>query len=251
MTESEIIKYVNDGAIYYLQLFGKATHMEYINNGYYSYIRPKGNEQGVSFVFDVKIENLSKKEQTEKIDEIKKLNMPIWWDLPISENLYKLIFGKEKPKGSADDEELYMAILPNEKPNNKILPETDIKKVDSKELFKMWAKITNDNNNGYQDIHPENHFHLCEDGLMDCYICFKNGLAVSTATIMNNNGIASLEFVATVPEYQKKGFATLICIYAVNEAFYNRAKIITVRAINPFAKKIYSSIGFRIYNHKL
>lgn len=36
---------------------------------------------------------------------------------------------------------------------------------------------------------------------------------------MNNNGICSLEFVATHEDFQRQGFAKAICAFAMKEAF--------------------------------
>ena len=253
MTEKEIMKYINDGANYYVSLFGKAQHMNCVNNEYYSYIFPKEGEKGVKFVYDVNIENLCEQKQKEIISEVKSLKMPIWWNLPISKNLYRIIHGKEKIKGSVNDEELYMAILPGEEIISKgNVQNICVKKVETIEQFKLWAKITNDNlHNGYPDIHPEHHFKLCLDQLMICYICYENDIPVASAAIMDKNGISSLEFVQTIPEYRNKGYGKYICTYSIEAAFLNGSKIITNRSINQYATKIYKSIGFRIYNHMI
>ena len=54
MTERDIIKHINDGANYYVSLFGKAEHMEIIDKGCYSYVKPKADEYGISIIFNVK-----------------------------------------------------------------------------------------------------------------------------------------------------------------------------------------------------
>jgi ribosomal protein S18 acetylase RimI-like enzyme len=63
---------------------------------------------------------------------------------------------------------------------------------------------------------------------------------------MNNNGVASLEFVATLNEYRRKGLARTVCIAAIRDAFANGTKIITTRAFHP-ASLLYQSLGFKIY----
>ena len=60
MTGDEIIQYIDDGAIFYLDFFGDADHMESKDNGIYRVIRPKENGQGVRFIYDIRLENLSK-----------------------------------------------------------------------------------------------------------------------------------------------------------------------------------------------
>ena len=61
-----------------------------------------------------------------------------------------------------------------------------------------------------------------------------------------DNGVASLEFVATLEEYRRKGLARAVCITAVRDAFINGAKIITTRAFH-LASLLYQSLGFKIY----
>jgi hypothetical protein len=41
MTGKDIIGYINDGANYYISLFGKAAHMNCIEKDNYSYVFPK------------------------------------------------------------------------------------------------------------------------------------------------------------------------------------------------------------------
>jgi ribosomal protein S18 acetylase RimI-like enzyme len=252
MTDKEIIGYINDGANYYVSLFGRAKHMNCVEKDYYSYIFPKENEKGISFVYNVKIGDLNDKEKINIIEEIRSLKMPIWWDLKSIKALYKTLYGEKKVIGTIDDEELYMAIIPDDKICKSEVTNVSIKKVDNQESFRIWANFANDIlNNGYPDIHPEYHYNLCCDKLMDCYLCFENDILVSTATTMNNCGIASLEFVATKPEYRQKGFAQHICIHAIYESFKKEIKIITLRVVNYEAKELYKKLGFKIYNQMM
>jgi ribosomal protein S18 acetylase RimI-like enzyme len=182
------------------------------------------------------------------IEEINALNMPAWWDLNSAKKLYE----KEKNIGTIDDEELYMAILPDEMICKSELPDVIIQKVDNQNLFRLWANHVNDIlSNGYPDMHPEYHYNLCKEKLMDCYLCFVNNVLISSATIINNHGNASLEFVATKSEYRQKGFAKHICIHAISESFSKGIKIITLRAANDKAKILYKKIGFKIYNQMM
>lgn len=65
---------------------------------------------------------------------------------------------------------------------------------------------------------------------------------------MEHHGAASLEFVGTIPEMRKKGFATAICANATRDAFSDGASIVTLRAADAAAAKIYQSIGFKAYS---
>ena len=254
MTDREIIQHIDNGANFYVSLFGNAIHMEKVDKEFYSYIKPKAGEYGISFIYNVRIENLPLEQQKSLIYEIKSMHMPIWLDLLTSDEVFYMFFGKEKTHGQTEfneNDEIYLAMLPEEKRkcyenNNKII------KIHSAEEFALWAQMTNDLlAGGYPDIHPVNHFTLCEKESLKCYIMYHDNIPVSVAAIMDNNGIASLEFVATIPEMRKKGFAKAVCEKAVYDAFSNGASIITVRAINAVAGKLYKSIGFKAYNYAL
>jgi len=122
-----------------------------------------------------------------------------------------------------------------------------VKKVDSAKDFTIWANISNEIlHGGYPIMHPENHYHLSQSGIMPCYIAYFNGIPAAGCSIMNNNGVSSLEFVATVKEYRRKGVARALCSAAVEEAFKNGSKVILVRAFGP-GKRLYKTLGFKVY----
>ena len=50
MTEKEIIKYIDAGANFYVSMFGRAEHMEVVDNGFYTYVKPKAGEYGITSV---------------------------------------------------------------------------------------------------------------------------------------------------------------------------------------------------------
>lgn len=255
MKPEEIIKHINDGANFYLKFLGDAEHMEYHNKGTYSYIQPKTDMQGVRFAFNVCLEDMPKNEQVSLIREIKSLNMPVWWDLQSSADLFELIHNKEKEvtfKEPKDGDELYMAMFPNELMQITMAQDILIKKVDNSSDFIIWANLQNEILcNGYMDIHPQNHYKWCEKGLIDCYICYVDNKAVAFSSVMYNRGICSLEFVGTHPDFRKLGFAKAICYVASKNAFDHGAEIITVRAVNPGTRELYTGLGFKTYNFAL
>jgi GNAT superfamily N-acetyltransferase len=250
MNRTEICEYIDEGANFYLRVLGNADHMEYIDNGSYSIIRPKEGQVGGTSLFNIRLEHLSDKDMEEKVNEIKKLGLHTWWGIGLSERMLKAVYGEDKPVSATEtnNEEGYMALLPGNKPDYK---ETDIpvtvKKVHNTDDFKVWANISNQLlHGGYPIIHPENHYHLSEEEIMPCYIAYYNGAAAAVCSIINNKDIASLEFVCTLEEYRRKGLAKAVCITAINEAFKNGSKIITLRAF-PNAKKMYRGMGFKLY----
>ena len=252
MTEHEIIKHINDGANYYVSLFGKAEHMETIDREYYSYVKPKESQHGISIIYNVHLDNVSSDEQAKIISEIKELKMPIWLDLTASDEVFWQVFGRNKMHGQTvfeDNDEIYMALLPEECRIN-ISEGEQITKVQTKDDFAVWTKIANDIlANGYPDMHPIYHYPLCQEGIMKCYTLYNQGRPVAVASVIDNSGIASLEFVATIPEMRRQGFSRMVCEKAVYDAFAEGAKIVTVRAIDSIASKVYESIGFKAYNY--
>lgn len=256
MTDREIIRCIDDGANFYLRFFGDAAHMDCRKNEFYSCIRPKKGEHDVAFVFDVRLEDLAEHERLEKIAEINALQLPVWWGLQASDGLYRHIHGKGREKAApepADGDELYMAILSDDWENiDEFPPNTVVKRVDSPAAFEEWATAINAIMfGGYTDIHPVNHYRWCEKGLIHCFTCYYYGVAASFASVLNNDGICSLEFVATAPQYRRRGLARAVCAQAMAHSFCSGAKIITLRALQPGTRELYGSLGYKTYNHAL
>lgn len=250
MTDIEIIRHIDDGANYYVGLFGEAVHMDRIDKDFYSYVKPKEGEQGISFVYNVRIDDLPAERKKAVIHEMKSMNMPIWLSLLASDETVFLFSGKEPSHERTEpdeEDEVYMAMLPEDRKehcenSHKII------KVHSAEEFALWARITNDIlSGGYPDIHPVNHFVWCEKMGVKCYILYHGDVPVSVAAIMDNKGAASLELIGTIPEMRRKGFAKAICKKAVYDAFADGASIITIRAVNAAAARLYGTVGFKVY----
>lgn len=241
------MKFIDDGVIFYLDFFADAIHMETIDNGIYRIIKPRENEQGICFVYDIRLEHLTDDEARDKIAEIKSLSLPVWWPVH-SKRIHDLLNDNYNVAPlSNESDEFYMMLLPENQtkniPNNKV-----IKRVETVEDFKIWVDIANHVlSEGYQDIHPINHYRWCEKGKLISYIAYVDDKPSAIAAIMDNKGIASLEFVATLEEHRRKGLAKAVCINAICNAFANGAKIITTRAFYP-ANLIYQSLGFKRYD---
>jgi len=158
-----------------------------------------------------------------------------------------LLHGKDyisKPPSEGD--EFYMALLPDSQPAD-VESDAEIKHTKTAADFKIWAVMANlIFAGGYGDIHPGNHYHWCEKGRLIPYIAYQNDVPAAIAAILDNNGVTSLEFVATLKEYRCKGLARAVCHTAVRNAFINGAKIITTRAFHP-ASLLYQSLGFKIF----
>jgi GNAT superfamily N-acetyltransferase len=249
MTEYEVIKAIDNGAAFYLDFFGSASHMGTTDNGVYREIRPKEGEQGIRFVYGVRLDGLSDVDAKAKVAEIKSLNLPVWWPLypAASPKARAAIYGSDyRPKLPSGNDEHYMALFPENQPEN--APSgIEARRVETADDFKIWAESANKVfAGGYQDIHPANHFRWLENGLLAAYITYHGGNPAAVASILNNNGVASLEFVATLEEYRRRGYAKAASIAAIRNAFADGARIVTLRAFYP-ASLLYERLGFKAY----
>lgn len=156
MTDYEIIKHIDGGAVFYIDFFGDAEHMVSTDNGIFRTIRPKDGEQGIKFVYDLRLDSLTDDEAWMKIVEIKSLGLPVWWPLH-SKRIIAILHGENYLPSETENDEFYMVLFPE----NKLPAEIDgfeTKRVETKADFKLWADIVNKIfTGGYQDIHPANH----------------------------------------------------------------------------------------------
>jgi ribosomal protein S18 acetylase RimI-like enzyme len=218
--------------------------MNTVNKGAYRCTCPKDGERGIKFAYGIRLDDLSDEELKKCIAEIKGLGTNVWW--PLSIETQKLVKGADYvPAPPTDGDEFYMFLFPGDKPTY-IKSGIPVKRVETPEEFTVFARVANDAfANGYQDIHPRNHFHWIDEGKLTVYIAYHGETPVAVAAIMNNNGIASLEFVTAVESYRRKGCAQAVCVQAVDDAFASGAEIITLRAFHP-ARLLYEKLGFQI-----
>lgn len=241
MEAKEIMKYVDAGADFYLRVMGSADHMEIVDNGIYEMMRSKGTINDLCSIYNIRVDNLSDEEIGKLIAEIKSLNMHVWW--PYSERLLDALHGKDR---GFDDFELYGAMLPDDMPQYSPLPDSiDIRRVNSLADFETWCDMVNNlAHGGTVCIHPRNHYHLVKSGEIRCYLGSVDGVTVATSGVLNNGGIGSLEFAATMPEYREKGFAKAVCQIAIVDAFEDGIRVLSARAIEN-GRMLGRSLGFK------
>lgn len=253
MNNAEIIQHINNGANHYISLFGQAEHMEICDRGSYTIVRPKPGEEGISFIYNIRVDTLTPEQQRVVAQEIRALGMPFWLDLTASDEVFALFFGKEKIHGQTEfafGDEQYLAMLPAQ--FIKAPASCDVVEVHTAEAFGLWAELANNLlADGHRDIHPVHHFNLVERQLMRCYILYVDGTPASIAATMDDHGIVSLELVATLPEYRRKGLARTVCGKAVQDAINEGCTLMTVRANSVASASVYRSLGFQVYNHAL
>lgn len=180
--------------------------------------------------------------------------MPFWLNLTSPDEVFRLFFGRDRIHGQRvfhEEDEVYMALLPAQNTSVHAGKNTVVR-VQTPEEFALWTKISNDIlAGGLPDIHPVFHYPLCREGQMKCYILYADNEPVAVCAIADHHGIASLEFVAVLPGMRRKGYAKAVCKKAIDDAFADGAKIVTVRAINPAVSLLYQSLGFTAYNHAI
>lgn len=235
MEKRKALQYVDEWANLYLKIFGDAKHMEMYDNGRYTLIQPKAGENGPTSIFNIRLECLNDNELSKTVHEIKTMNHHTWWN-QYSDRVNKVIFPEGRHECSPDDWEVYAVMTPEEIPtysDNKI----SVRRVETTGDFNTWLNLNHDNG-----LQP-NHFHLCQKGILRCYIGYAQNKPVSVVAMLKNNRIYSLEFASTLNEYQKRGFATAICQTAIKEAIHDGADVITARAYEE-SKLLGKKLGF-------
>ena len=253
MTDAEILRHIDAGAKHCIRLFGEAPHMENHVEDHFSYVKPKEGEEGISFIYDIHVEDLLLSQQQDVAKKIKATGYPFWLDLTASDDVFRLFFGHDKLHGQTAfqfDDEQYLAMFPNEL----AMPEGtwEIRRVQSAEEFAVFAQIVNNMlADGRTDLHPVHHFSLVEHGKAKPYILYAEGVPASVVMVLEKQGIASLELVATLPAFRCHGYAAAVCAQAAQDAFHEGAELVTIRANNAASSRVYQRIGFKVYNHAI
>ncbi len=240
INDTDLLKYVDNGANLYVRILGQASHMAIEDNGIYEYIHPKNNEDGLRFVYNIRLDNLIDVEKERALADISKFKAPTW---------YPLLPSNEYTK---DDEELYGAMLydwlPKYIETSKCI---EIKRVTTRNEFNEWCRLCNDYMHGGSNIiDPKSHWEFVENGTIAFYLGYADKKAVSVCAVIYDDKICSLEFAYTLSDYREKGYCKALSQYALNEAFENGAEIVTIRTINN-GHYVGKSLGFRFYvNHR-
>ncbi len=242
METREIEQCVDAGANFYLEVIADAEHMEVVDNGLYEMMRSRGGVNNLCVVYNIRLDHLSDEEMRRAIQEIKDLNVHTWW--PASERVQNVLRGGKEPEFW--DGELYGIMTRDQMPEYPPAPDgIEVRRVRSREEFEAWCELDNRvEHGGNVHIHPRNHYHLLANGRLRCYLGYVDGSAVTTAAILDNEGVGSLEFMVTVPEHRRRGFAKAVCLFALRDAFRAGVKTVSVRTIGD-GRMLGRSLGFR------
>jgi predicted GNAT family acetyltransferase len=214
----------------------------------YTIIRPKDGEKGSTTLYDINLDGLSGQEAKALINEIKAMRIHVWWDICFPQEVKQWIFGlRPAPAPEPNGEESYMAMLREEKPIYPLRNERiTVKRVRNAQEFALWADLTNGFFREGMLIHPEYHYHLCEQENMACYIGYLDGQAAGVCCMMKKDDLAALYLVATAPEHRHQGVATAVCTGAIDNAEREGAQLFTVCAW-PSIKPLMRKLGYMYY----
>lgn len=251
MDHQTIRRHIEESATFYLDILGKSEHMETAQLPHYTIIRPIKGQHGGTSIYNIQIDQLPESEALRVVQEIQDHKEHTFWGMYPSERLLQY-FGegahRPEPLSEPNEDEAGMALLVADMPDYPDIAEgISIKKVSSAEDFKLWALLNNFViHQGYPIIHPEFHYPVCQEGILACFNIYDQGILAGVSSLMNHNGIFSLEFVAVSSAFRRRGVATAAIIAAAQDAAAQGAELITLRATGPI-KYLLPKLGFRIY----
>lgn len=251
MENQKIIEHIVHGMEYYMEILAMPSHMEKYNDGMCSWIKPKEGATGPDAVYRVNFGDKTDDQIRQIIQSYRKNGVPDYWCVtPLStpSHVRDILVSLEILESNAEDE-LGMALLPDEysswtdTESTSIIP---VRKVNNKEDFKIWTDIANEVLHGFQLLDPDLYFPLCESGKMVCFLGYSGEMPVATSATMNNNGSGTLEFIATLPDYRKKGIGAAVCRAAIEQLISDGVSIISLRA-RAMGVSLYKALGFKAY----
>lgn len=246
-----MIHKIVEGMERYMRLLGEADHMQ-CRCGGVEWISPLPAQAGPSAAFKISLSGSEASEEVDKlIQGIERGEVPgLWVPSPTStpENILELLLSKGfKDLSDPENPEWGMALkLPEHAPDWPAAPDIEVKAVRSKEEFQLWADIVNTALHGWKMIDAELYYPLVQPNKMVFYIGWFQGKPAATAATILKDDEASLEFVATLEEFRRRGIGTEVCRFAIAELAKNGAGMVSLRA-EPHAFGMYTKLGFRPY----
>lgn len=249
MENHEIIKHIVHGMEYYMETLALPEHMEKHDDGMCAWINPKPGTIGPEAVYRVNFQDKTEHQIRQIIQMYRENDMPEYWCItPLSapEGIRDLLISLEIIDPN-EERSLGMALLPDDysKPAEETIS-FSIRKVTTKEDFKIFADIANEVLHGFKLLDPELYYPLCASGKMVCFLGYSGEIPVATSATMNNNGSSTVEFVATLPDFRKKGIGTAVCRAAIEQLIGDGASIVTLRA-RALGVSIYKGLGFKAF----
>jgi ribosomal protein S18 acetylase RimI-like enzyme len=255
MEGQKIIEYIVHGMEYYTETLAVPAHMEHYDDGMCAWIKPKNSKAGPACVYKVNFGDKSDEETRKLVQSYLKNGAPnVWFVTPLStpNNVKNILsdLGLMDPTNE-DLNDDGMAIPPDQMreliwKNEDDKSTLSVKRVDNKESFKIWCDITNEVLHGFKMLDFQLYYPLCESSKMVCFLGYDGEKPVASSAIMNNNGSGTLEFIATLPNYRKKGLGRAVCCAAINQLIKDKAFIISLRG-RSMGVSLYTKLVFKSY----
>ena len=249
-----MIEHIVRGMYHYCETLAIPAHMENYDDGMCAWIKPKEGALGPACVYKVNFGDKPDEEIRELVQAYREKGAPAAWcvtPLSTQNNIREILFsmGLMDP-ADADMNDQGMAIPPEQMAELRAGTDNSsiaaVRRVGGKEDFKTWCSITNEVLAGFQMLDSDLYYPLCESGKMVCFLGYAGERPAAASAAINNNGNATLEFIATLPDYRKKGMGTAVCRAAINHLINDGAYVISLRA-REMGASLYKSLGFRVY----
>jgi GNAT superfamily N-acetyltransferase len=252
MENREIVEHIVHGMEYYMETLALPSHMEKYSDGMCSWIKPKDGAMGPEAVYRVNFGDNSDEQIRQILQSYRNQGLPDYWCItPLSapNHIRDILVSLKILEANAENNP-GMALFPDEYRGNrdcdKPASTITVRIVNNKSDFRIWTDIANEVLHGCRLLDPDQYYTLCESGKMGCFLGYRGEVPVSTSATINNNGSATLEFVATLPNYRKQGFAAAVCHAAIEQLIRENAYVITLRA-REMGVSIYKKLGFKVY----
>ncbi|HWQ58146.1 MAG TPA: GNAT family N-acetyltransferase [Clostridia bacterium] len=252
MEHREIIEHIVRGMEHYMETLADAPHMEKHSDGICSWIQPKGGMEGPAAVYRADFGGRTEERVKGILQAYLNSAIPKYWcPMPLSpvKNLRGMLVscGLAEPDAGVS---LGMALCPEEyEPARKDTTGSSavhVRRVTSPEDFRLWTGIVNPVLHECELLDPELYYPLCESGKMAAFLGFWGDVPAAASATMRRDGGGTLEFIATLPDYRKRGLGAAVCRAAIEQLIGEGVSIITLRA-REMGVSLYTSLGFQAY----
>ncbi len=118
-------------------------------------------------------------------------------------------------------------------------PELDIRSVNIQEFFDVYAVCYS-----YSEELKQAAINLLQDRSGELFLAYLEGKPVGTATLFVHGDIGMVFHVATLPDYQRRGVATAMMHYIMNQASNRGLKKLVLNSSSA-AEKLYNNLEFK------
>ncbi len=238
------------GAKAYLRTFALADVMELYRQDGLEWIAPYPGFTGPALVYDVSAEGSDIDLQIGRwIEGIDAGQIPASWftspDWTPKNVVERLIAKGFRDQSNPAEPEWAMALpLGNVLATPSASPDISIRAVVTTADFQSWCDVVNPVLHGWPMVTVGRYSSWLGRADIRLYLAFWGSVPVATSATVLEGSAASLEFVATLPGYRKRGVATAACLHALRELKGSGAQIATLRA-SAVGASVYERMGFQ------